>query len=57
MPKRGRYGGNETIKPPSQKLLSREAKKLRNGDPAAGRILAEAAVAARERVGRYRKKP
>jgi hypothetical protein len=45
----------ETISPPKRKLLSREARKLQKGDPAAGRILAEAAVAARQKVKKRKK--
>jgi hypothetical protein len=43
-------GRKERVTPPKKKLLSREAKKLRRGDPAAGRILAEESVAVRQRV-------
>lgn len=46
----------ERITPPKTKLLSRESAKLREGDPAAGRILAEASVAARQKVQRRKKK-
>jgi hypothetical protein len=45
-------GGKERVTPPKSKLLSREAKKLQRGDPAAGRILAEESVAARQGVRR-----
>jgi hypothetical protein len=41
-------GRKERITPPKTKLLSREAKKLRQGDPAAARILAEESVAVRQ---------
>jgi hypothetical protein len=43
-------GRKERITPPKTKLLSREAKKLRQGDPAAARILAEELVAVRQGV-------
>ncbi len=43
-------GRKERITPPKPKLLSREAKKLRQGDPAAARILAEESVAVRQGV-------
>jgi hypothetical protein len=46
----------ERIAPPKAKLLTRESAKLRQGDPAAGRILAEASVAARQKVQRAKKK-
>ena len=49
-PSSKRVGRKERITPPKTKLLSREAKKLRQGDPAAGRILAEESVAVRQRV-------
>jgi hypothetical protein len=42
--------GKETITPPKTKLVSTEAKKLRSGDRAAGRIMAEESVAVREGV-------
>jgi hypothetical protein len=55
--KRGK--SKEEVTPPKRKLLSREAGKLRKGDPAAGRILAEESVAVRQgiRTSRKRKKP
>jgi hypothetical protein len=43
-------GRKERITPPKTKLLSREAKKLRGGDPAAARILAAESVAVRQGV-------
>jgi hypothetical protein len=43
-------GGKEKVTPPKAKLLTRESARLRNGDPAAGRILAEESVAVRQRV-------
>ena len=43
-------GRKERVTPPKPKLLSREAKKLRKGDPAAARILAVESVAARQGV-------
>jgi hypothetical protein len=43
-------GRKERITPPKPRLLSREAKKLRGGDPAAARILAEESVAVRQGV-------
>lgn len=45
-------GGKERIAPPKAGLLSREAKLLRKGDPAAGRILAEERQAVRQGVRR-----
>jgi hypothetical protein len=45
----GKGGGRkERVTPPKTKLLSREGAKLRQGDPAAARILAEEAVAVRQ---------
>jgi hypothetical protein len=46
----------ERITPPKRKLLSHEAKKLRRGDPAAARILAEESVAVRQSVRRRKAK-
>jgi len=46
----------ERITPPKPKLLSRDSAKLRQGDPAAGRILSEASVAARQKVNRAKRK-
>jgi hypothetical protein len=51
-----REAPKERVVPPKAALLSREAKKLRQGDPAAGRILAEESVAVRQRVGKQKKK-
>jgi hypothetical protein len=48
--------GKEVITPPKAALLTREAKKLRQGDPAAARILAEESVAVREGVRKSKKK-
>ena len=49
-------GRKERITPPKPKLLSREAKKLRGGDPAAARILAEESVAVRQGVRKSKSK-
>ena len=49
-------GRKERITPPKTKLLSREGPKLRRGDPAAGRILAEESVAVRQGVRKRRPK-
>jgi hypothetical protein len=49
-------GRKERNTPPKTKLLSREAKKLRQGDPAAARILAEESVAVRQGVRRSKTK-
>jgi hypothetical protein len=49
-------GRKERITPPKTKLLSREANKLRQGDPAAARILAEESVAVRQGVRRSKTK-
>ena len=47
----GKAGGRkERITPPKKKLLAREGLKLRQGDPAAARILAEESVAVRQGV-------
>lgn len=56
--KSGKHGGGskERIIPPSKSLLSREARKLQDGDPAAARIMAAASVAKREHVKRPRGK-
>lgn len=51
-----RKGSKEKITPPRSKLLTEESKKLRAGDPGAGRILSEEAQAVRQRV-RKAKKP
>jgi len=48
-------GGKERVTPPKAKLLSREAKKLPKGDPAAGRILAEKSIAVRQHVSKPKK--
>ena len=45
-------GGKERLAPPKAGLLSREAKLLQKGDPAAGRILAEERQAVRQGVRR-----
>lgn len=46
MPKSSSKGGGrkERVTPPKTKLLSREGSKLRRGDPAAARILAESSL-------------
>ena len=49
-------GRKERSTPPKTKLLSREAKKLRQGDPAAARILAEESVAICQGVRRSKTK-
>lgn len=49
-------GRKERVTPPKPKLLSREAKKLRQGDPAAARILAEESIAVRQSVRRGKAK-
>ena len=46
----------EVVIEPKKSLVSREATKLRGGDPAAGRILAEESVAKRQAAKRYGKK-
>jgi hypothetical protein len=46
----GNAGGKEKVTPPRARLLSREGAKLRKGDSAAGRILAEESVAVRQGV-------
>lgn len=46
----GKGGSKERITPPKDKLVSKEATKLRGGDPAAGRILSEKSVAKRQGV-------
>jgi len=51
-----RGGGKERITPPKAKLLTREGRKLRKGDPAAARILAEESVAVRQKVRARRKR-
>jgi hypothetical protein len=51
-----RTARKERITPPKTKLLSREAKKLRPGDPAAARILAEESVAVRQGVRKSKSK-
>jgi len=43
-------GRKERIAPPKPKLVSRDAKKLLQGDPAAARILAGESVAVRQGV-------
>jgi hypothetical protein len=55
MAKSSKSGGKETITPPKTSLLSKEAKKLRKGDPAAGRILSEERVAVKQGVRKPRK--
>ncbi len=49
-------GRKERMAPPKPKLLSREVTKLRDGDPAAARILAEESVAVRQGVRRSKTK-
>jgi hypothetical protein len=55
MAKRSKGGGKESITPPKPALLSKEAKQLRKGDPAAGRILSEEGVAVKQGVRKPRK--
>jgi hypothetical protein len=50
-------GGKERITPPKKPLLTREAKRLPTGDPAAGRIMAEERQAVRQGVRKPKKKP
>jgi hypothetical protein len=53
----GKGGGRkERITPPKTRLLSREGAKLRQGDPAAARILAEESVAVRQGVRKNKPK-
>jgi hypothetical protein len=48
--------GKESIAPPKAPLLTEEAKKLPTGDHAAGRVLAEEAIAVKQGV-KPKKKP
>jgi len=46
----------ETIKPPTQKDVSAASKQLRQGNPVAGRVMADRSVAVRQGVSKPARK-
>jgi hypothetical protein len=48
-------GKKETITPPKTKMLTKASKRLKAGDPEAGRIMSEEAIAVKQGVRKPRK--